>query len=209
MKTTLGVVLGLALGASQLNAESRGTFYALRLDPQGEMELEDSGWGAGVAVAIPLTATEEKVKVGAGFDMGTLETSFSEGLMFSTVSATTQSYTRLYGGAEIGRKLDARIRPHIGANLVLLFQDMSTFSIDLLSGEEFDKRSDSKVRLTYDLSAGLGVNITKTTGLDAGVRYLNGFSMRVPTADGSMMTVQQDYLQYYLGVTHRFDWPKR
>jgi hypothetical protein len=208
-KTLWKVVAILVLGVSQLaTAESRGTFYVLQMDPQGSERLDDSGWGFGAKVAIPLVSTRETVKLTAGFDMGNLEFKIGEGTELRAGLVTTQDYQRIFGGAEVGRKLDARIRPHLGANVVLLRQDLTTHFLDPLTGELFAGRSDSSTRLAYDLAAGLGIGITPTTGLDAGVRYLDGLETRVPDTDGSLMTTRTDYLQFYIGVTHRFAWPE-
>ena len=206
-KTFWKVVVILALGVSQLaTAESRGTFYVLQMDPQ-ESERYDTGWGLGATVAIPLVSTREIVKLTAGLDMGNLESKIGEGTELGGF-ATTQDYQRIFAGAEIGRKLDARIRPHLGANVVLLRQDLTTHFLDPSTGELFVGRSDSSTRLAYDLSAGLGIGITPKIGLDAGVRYMDGLETRVPDTDGSLMTTRLDYLQFYLGVTHRFAWPE-
>jgi opacity protein-like surface antigen len=196
-KTFWNVVAILALGVPQLaTAESRSD------------RLDDSGWGLGAKVAIPLVSTRDTVKLTAGVDMGNLESRIGEGTELGTGFATTQDYQRIFGGAEIGRKLDARIRPHLGANVVLLRQDLSTHFLDTSTGEHFVGRRDSGTRLSYDLSAGLGIGITPKTGLDAGVRYVDGLETRVPDTDGSLMTTRPDYLQFYLGVTHRFAWPQ-
>jgi hypothetical protein len=198
------VVAILALGVSRLaTAESRGTFYALLVDPQGSERLDDSGWGFGGGVAIPLISTREIIKVTAGFDMGNLEFETHEESLV-TGFATTQDYQRIFGGAEIGRRFDARIRPHFGANVAALRQDVQTLFSDVLSGEQFVGRSDTSTRLAYDLTAGLDVGITRETGLEVGVRYLDGFELKVPEDDGSFSKTRPEYLQYYFGLTRRF-----
>ncbi len=197
---TLGLVT--VLGATQAKADSRGTFYALHMKPQEDVSSDDTGLGVGATVAIPF-ANQETFKLAAGFDFGNLESSFSGGTLPGTVASTTQDYVRLFGGIEIGRRLDARIRPHLGLNAALLLQNRTTKLLDGF-GESYDTRTDSSTRLAYDISAGLDIGITSKTGLDAGVRFMNGFKVTLP--DG-LQTVQQDYLQFYVGVTHRFAWP--
>ena len=207
-KTLWKVVAILVLGVSQLaTAESRGTFYVLQMDPQGSVRLDDSGWGFGAGVAIPLISTREIIKVTAGFDMGNLEFETHDPSLV-TGFATTQDYQRIFGGAEIGRRFDARIRPHFGANVAALRQDVQTLFSDVSSGEQFVGRSDTSTRLGYDLTAGLDVGITRETGLEVGVRYLDGFELKVPEDDGSFSTTRPEYLQYYFGLTRRFAWPK-
>ena len=204
----IGFFFGLALGMSQpAIAESRGTFYVLQMDPRGGESLDEPGWGLGGTIAIPLVSTRKTIKLIAGFDTGNLEARFSE-VTEQGEFATTQDYQRIFGGAEIGRNPEARIHPHFGVDLVVLRQDETTHFFDPFSGETFAGSSNSSTRLAYDLSAGLGIAITSKTGLDAGARYMDGFKMSVPDADGSPMTTRPEYLQFYVGVTHRFAWPK-
>jgi opacity protein-like surface antigen len=202
------VVAILALGVPQpATAESRGTFYALLVDPQGSERSNDSGWGFGAGVAMPLISTREIIKLSAGFDMGNLEFETHDPSLV-TGFATAHDYQRVFGGAEIGRRLDARIRPHFGANVAALRQDVQTLFSDVSSGEQFVGRSDTSTRLGYDLTAGLDVGITRETGLEVGVRYLDGFELKVPEDDGSFSKTRPEYLQYYFGLTRRFAWPK-
>jgi len=203
------VVVILALGLSvPARAESRATFYALQMDPRGSGSVDEAGWGFGSLVAIPLDWTQEIVKLTAGIDMGNLDFEVSEATQLGSNFVTTQDYQRLFGGAEIGRKLDARIRPHFGVNVVLLRQDLTAHFLDTSGGELIAGSSDSSTRLSYDLSAGLGIGITQETGLDVGVRFIDGIEAMVPRMDGSLMTTRPDYLQFYVGLTRRFAWPQ-
>jgi len=206
--TLIGFFFALALVSPLANAESRGTYYVFQMDPQGGEVLDDSGWGLGAKVAIPLVSTRERIKLTAGFDMGTLESTIGN-VTQPTGVGTTQDYQRIFAGADVGRKLDARIRPHLGVHLVLLRQDEKTLFIDPSTGELYGGFSDSSTRLAYDLSAGLGLGITAKTGLDAGARYMNGFRLTVADTDGSVRRTRPDYIQFYFGVTHRFAWPEQ
>jgi len=195
-------------------AESRGTFYALMLDPNGSeaRELNDPGWGFGAEVAIPLISTREIVALEAGFDMGNLDSGTSEatdpggGLL--TVFTTSQDYYRIFGGAEVGGRSEARVRPHAGLQLALVRQEISTIFFDPGSGLSGVVGSESSTRLGYGLSGGVGIRITEKTSIDGGMRYLKGFGIEIPTQDGSTTTVRPDYLQLYLGITRRYKWPE-
>ncbi len=207
MKACL-IVFGLALGLSQLTfAESRGTYSVIHMDPHGSQEPDDPGWGFGARVAIPLISTGKTVKVGGGFESGNLDSDIGDGADIEGF-ATTQDFQRVFVGAEFGRSFDAKLRPHLGVNLVLLRQDETNYFVDAFSGELFTGASDSSTRLTYDASAGLGIGITRKTGLDVGVRFMDGIKIKVPDSSGSVTTIRPDYLQFYLGVTHRFAWPR-
>ncbi len=202
------LVFGLVLSLSQLTfAESRGTYSVVQMDPHEDENLDDPGWGFGARVVIPLISTGKTVKVGGGFESGNLESDIGDGADLEGF-ATTQDFQRVFAGAEFGRSFDARIRPHVGVNLVLLRQDETNYFVDAFSGELFAGASDSSTRLTYDLSAGLGIGITRKTGLDFGVRFLDGIKINVPESDGSVTTIRPDYYQFHLGVTHRFAWPR-
>ena len=208
------VMAGACLGCLPAIAESRGTFYALLLDPSGSeaRELNDPGWGFGAEVAIPLISTHEIVALQAGFDMGNLDSGRSEatdlGGGLITVFTTSQDYYRIFGGAEIGGKPEARIRPHVGLQLALVRQDVSTIFFDAASGLSGIVGSESSTRLGYGLAGGLGIRLTAKTGIDGGVRYLKGLGIEIPTEDGSTTTVRPDYLQFYVGVTRRYKWPE-
>ncbi len=207
MKAFLFVV-GFALGLPPLTiAESRGTYSVVQMDPHGNENLDDPGWGFGARVAIPLISTGKTVKVGGGFESGNLESDIRGGADLEGF-ATTQDFQRVFAGAEFGRSFDARIRPHVGVNLVLLRQDETNYFVDTFGGELFAGASDSSTRLTYDVSAGLGIGISRKTGLDIGVRYMDGFKVQVPDGAGSFTTARPDYYQFHLGVTHRFAWPR-
>ena len=80
--------------------------------------------------------------------------------------------------------------------------------LDTVTGQPFITNSDTSTRLSYDVAAGLGVEIGDSTGLEAGARYLNEIRTAVPESDGSFTTTRPEYVQFYLGVTRRFDWPK-
>ncbi len=201
-------VFGLALGLSQLTiAESRGTYSVIQMDPHGDENLDDPGWGFGARVAIPLVSTGKTVKVGGGFETGNLEAEIGSGADLEGF-ATTHDFQRVFAGAEFGRRFDTKVRPHLGVNLVLLRQDEKKYFVDTFSGDLFAGSSDSSTRLTYDLSAGLGIGITRKTGLDIGVRYLDGIKLRVPDTNGNIVTTRPDYFQFHFGVTVRFAWPR-
>jgi hypothetical protein len=203
----------LAIGAPVM-AGSRGTFYALMLDPSGSeaRALNDPGWGFGAEVAIPLISTREIVALGAGFDMGNLDSGQSEatdlGGGLVTVFTTSQDYYRIFGGAEVGGRPGARVRPHAGLQLALVRQEISTTFFDPGSGLSGVVGSESSTRLGYGLSGGVSVRINDKTGIDGGLRYLKGFGVDVPVEDGSTRTIRPDYVQLYLGVTRRYKWPE-
>ena len=209
------VLVGLVLVLpSPVHAESRRTFYVLQMDVQEDdvgSASGDADWGLGAQVAIPMGTTQETLRLTAGLDAGNLESEMIPGGVggFSSGLVATQDYMRLFGGIEVGRRLDARIRPHLGVSVALIRQDLQTFSLDTVSGEPIINRSDSDTRLGYDLSAGVGFRITTKIGLDLGLRGMRGFEIRVPNAAGSSTRLDRDYLQWYLGVTHQFDWPYR
>jgi len=208
------VLAGACMVCAPAFAESRGTFYALMLDPSGNeaRELNDSGWGFGAEMAIPLISTNEVVALEAGFDMGNLDSGTSEatdpGGGVLTVFETSQDYYRVFGGAEVGGKPDARVRPHLGLQLALVRQEVSTIFFDTVSGLSGIVGSESSTRLGYGLAGGMGIRVTAKTSIDGGVRYLKGFGIEVPTEVGSTTTVRPDYLQFYLGVTRRYKWPE-
>jgi hypothetical protein len=205
---------GACLVCLPVIAESRGTFYALLLDPHGSeaRDLNDPGWGFGAAVAIPLISTGEIVALEAGFDMGNLDSGRSEatdvGGGLITVFTTSQDYYRIFGGAEVGGRSEARIRPHLGLQLALVRQEVSTIFFDTASGLTGIVGSESSTRLGYGLAGGVGLRINAKTSIDGGARFLKGFGIEVPTEAGSTTTVRPDYLQFYVGVTRRYKWPE-
>ena len=211
----LALLVALVLGLpSAFHAESRGTFYVLQMDLQEDdvgSVTGDADWGLGAQVAIPVGATQEVLRLTAGLDAGNLDTKTRPGGVsgLSSGFATTQDYIRMFGGIEVGPRLAARIRPHIGVGVALIRQDFQTFSFDTGSSEPTIVRTDSDTRFGYDLSAGVGFRVTSKIGLDLGVRGMRGFEIKIPNATGGSTTVDPDYLQWYLGVTHRFDWPDR
>ena len=91
---------------------------------------------------------------------------------------------------------------------MVIRQDVGTIILDTTTGQPFIVDSDTSTRLSYDFSAGLGIDIGDWSGIEAGVRYLDQVKTTVPEPDGSFSTTRPEYIQLYLGFTRRFDWPK-
>lgn len=171
--------------------ESRGvTFYGFRVEPRGGERLADGGWGLGTEGAwSPARTPSLWLTVGAdGGNLGFDDSVTAAGIDPPVVLTASRDFLRLFAGADFWLRA-ARVRPHGGLHLALVRQDARLLRFDPAFGEFESVESESDTGLGYDASAGLAIQLGRSTRVDAGARYL-----RAPDLSGT------DFLLLYVGV---------
>ncbi len=195
-------------------AETRAVLYGIRQDPADDdaRDFGRPGWGGGISLKVPLAGTERLLAWVGGIEAVNLLTSkkeFRDGLTGLRVEQNTnQNYGRLFLGGEMGPHGNGFLQPYAGADLALVFYNISTI---VSIPDDFDRENSINQQLrderefAFGWSAGAGIVFDLGRwGIDAGVRYLEQYGVPQQLGDGAV-SVQPTYVQYRLGVA--FDVP--
>jgi hypothetical protein len=210
----LCVLLCLATGGSAI-ASGKVGIYAIKMVPYG-VDAEtytDASWGGGIHIVFPLSVVSDIVALTGGVEFVNFLNKKIDlrdrntGLRVE--QTTSQTYARLFAGAQVGGHGNGFLRPHAGVNLALIYHD---FSVDDVVPNDADKEHplsqnlEHTVRVVfgYDFTFGLDLNFSNRIALDGGVKYVKSFS--VPQQLGSAaVKIYPQYFQIYLGVGVSFD----
>ena len=215
-RTLVALAIGTALlPASALvpvpaHAAGKVTLYLTRMDPSDvdARRFSRTSWGGGIAGVLPVPALHNLLAVTSGVEMANMlshSTSVYDPVIREDLKQTTsQTYGRFFVGGRIGPHGSGFVRPHLGANVALVWYGIST-SIELPNSDDPSspntKTLDSNYKMAfgYDVNAGLDLNIANRLPVEIGLRHLQ--SLNVPQALGEgAVSVSPSYFQYYLGV---------
>jgi opacity protein-like surface antigen len=201
-------LLGLAL--SDAVAGGKVGIYGIRMVPRGDdaKNFSRAGYGGGIHVVVPAPQTLSLFAGVAGFEIINLlseTTTFRDQVTGLRVEQqTSQNYSRLFLGAQIGGHGKGFIRPHAGLNVAFVFYGINT---DAVIPDDRDRENEIRQKLHgenhtvfgYDLTLGVDLNFWNKWNLDGGVKYLKSFALPQQLGAGSEK-VHPEYFQIYLGV---------
>lgn len=207
--SSLSILFWLLVGGSAVGAGKAG-IYAIRMVPYGQdAEAQTrSSWGGGIHVVFPLPFASNIFAATGGLEFVNFlnKTIYLRdqvtGLRIE--QTTSQTFARLFAGAQLGGHGNGFLRPHAGVNLALIFYD---FSIDNEIPNDADPGNPISQNLTkitrvvfgYDIAVGLDLNFSNTVALDVGIKYVKSFS--VPQQLGpDAVTIYPQYFQIYFGA---------
>jgi len=189
--------------------------YGIYMIPYGTdaKDYSHPGWGAGIHVVLPVPQFFDLFAGVAGVEYVNLLSS-----RVSTIDPvtslrvdqeTSQSFTRIYVGGQVGGHGNGFLRPHAGVNIAL---ENYSYSIDVVVPDDFNRENEIRQSLHdearwvfgYDLTFGLDLNFSNSIALDGGVRYVKSFSVPEQLGAGSVRVYPQ-YFQIYLGIGASFD----
>lgn len=189
--------------------------YGIYMVPRGPdaRSYSDPGGGFGLHLVAPVRSLANILAGVVGFEYINLlseNTQLQDRVTGLRVEQQTdQGYFRIYLGSQIGGHGNGFLRPHAGANIALVYYQIST---DVVVPDDYDReneirqnlRSEGHVVFGYDLTFGLDLNFSNHFAIDGGVRYLQSFGVPQQLGDGSVK-VHPYYFQVYLGIGVPFE----
>lgn len=207
-------VLVIACGATGAprvaSAEGKVSIYLSRIHPadRDAERFSRTSWGGGIEAVQPLRATENLVALTAGVEISNMLSHRSEVydpvLRENLEQSTSQSYGRFFVGGRLGPHGNGFLRPHLGANLAVVWYGISTQVTIPDPADETNSitrtlDSNYKAAFGYDTNAGIDLNIANQIPVEVGMRFLKTFNLPQPLGEGSV-GVSPAYIQGYLAV---------
>jgi hypothetical protein len=203
-------ILAVLLWAATATAEGRVTVYGLRLEPTGQdaKAFSRANWGGGINAVFPVPQLGNLVAGAIGFDATVLlseKTVTQDALTLLRVEQqTSQDYARLYLGPEFGPHGHGFFRPHVGADVAIVFYGIST---DVVVPDDYNReneirqslRDERRVATGYDVNLGVDLNFMDKVVVDGGVKFIKSFNVPQQLGAGSV-TIHPGYFQVYLGI---------
>ena len=196
-------------------ADGKVSIYVSRMEPTDvdARRYSRASWGGGIDAVLPWYAADNLVALTGGLEISNMlsqSTNVYDPIIRETLKQTTsQSYGRFFVGGRIGPHGPGFVRPHVGANVALVWYGIST-DIDIPDPNDVDhtitKTLDSnyKAAFGYDANAGIDLNFANKVPVEVGVRYVKSFNVPQPLGQGAV-SVSPSYLQTYLAVGMGFD----
>lgn len=189
------------------------SFYGVHMDPAGQdaKDYSRASYGVGIHAGVPIPQVGKVLAGAIGLELINMlsEThQFQDSQTGLTVEQqTSQTYTRLFLGPEIGPHGNGFFRPHVGAHVALVVYDISTDVVipdDVNRENEIRQNLRSKTRSAfgYDLNAGTDLNFGKWF-VEGGARFAKTFNVPQQLGDGAVK-VHPSYVQIYLGLGLNF-----
>jgi opacity protein-like surface antigen len=189
--------------------------YGIYMTPYGDQAKDYSrgGFGGGIHVVVPVPQLADVLAGVAGVEYVNLLSSKVSAMdpvtSLRVDQETSQGFTRIYLGGQVGGHGNGFLRPHAGVNIAL---EVYSYSIDLVVPDDYNREQEIRQSLHdesrwvfgYDLTLGLDLNFSNTIALDGGVRYVKSFSVAEQLGAGSVKVFPQ-YFQVYLGIGASFD----
>jgi opacity protein-like surface antigen len=196
--------------------EGKLGFSLLRMEPSGQdaKEFSDPGWGGGLHVVLPMPAASNLLAGVIGVEfvnlLGETTTLYDSQTLLRVEQQTDQYYGRLYLGPEFGPHGNGTFRPHVGANVALVFYGIST---DVVVPDDYNReqeirqnlRDENRAAFGYDVNLGVDINPWNNVSIDVGARFLKSFNVPQQLGAGSV-TISPGYVQGYLGVGISMGW---
>jgi hypothetical protein len=206
-----GLALTCDLGTLPARAQpiAKLGIYGIRMEPTGEdaKDFSRAGWGAGIHLVVPVPQVANAVAGTIGFEYVNLleETvEFRDPVTGLRVEQqTSQSYSRLYLGPEVGGHGSGFLRPYAGVNLAAIFYGISTDVVvpdDQNREKEIRQNLESRNRVAfgYDVTLGSDLNFGRFL-VEGGVKFTKSFNVPQQLGAGAV-TIHPGYFQIYLGV---------
>jgi hypothetical protein len=216
LKLVSWIIVIFSLCNSHAVAGGKVSIYGIHMVPYGTdaQTYSRAGWGGGLDVVVPLRESHNIFAGTAGLEIVNLlsesETFQDRQTGLIVEQQTDQNYFRLYLGIRIGGHGNGFLRPHVGANIALVYYNMTT---DVVVPDDYNREneirqnlhSEGKAVFGYDLSMGLDLNFSNALALDGGVKYLSSLSVPQQLGEGSVK-IHPQYFQIFLEIGLSFDY---
>jgi len=109
-------------------------------------------------------------------------TTYDSQTLLRVEQQTNQYFGRLYLGPEFGPHGNGTFRPHVGANVALVFYGIST---DVVVPDDQNReneirqslRDENRTAFGYDVTLGVDINPWNKVTLDVGARFIKSFNV--------------------------------
>jgi hypothetical protein len=198
------------LAPSSALAAGKISLYVSRMDPTDvdANRFSRTSWGGGICGVLPAPVAHNLVALTTGLEISNMmsrTTKVYDPILNETLEQnTSQSYGRVFLGTRLGPHGSGFLRPHVGANLAVVWYGISTDVLipDQANPGQFISHnvdSNTKGAFGYDVNAGLDLNIGNRVPVEIGVRHVQSLNVPQPLGEGSV-SVSPSYFQIYFGV---------
>ena len=208
----LALMPGGVIVPSHSHAAGKVYVYGTSMEPtdRDAERFSRSSWGGGIGAVFPAPAVHNLAALSTGLELTNMMSQstmvYDPVIRLQLEQRTNQTYGRFYLGGLIGPHGPAFFRPHVGANVALVWYGIST-DIDIPNPSSSDPdavitrnlESNFKGAFGYDLNAGLDLNIANKFPIELGMRHVQSFNIPQPLGAGSV-TVSPTYFQIYFGI---------
>lgn len=217
-RIALAAVLSFACCASvplPASADGKVSIYLSRMEPADvdASRFTTASWGGGIDAVWPWSGAHNLIALDGGLEITNMLSESTEVydpvIRAVLLQSTNQSYGRLFLGGRLGPHGPGFIRPHVGANLAVVWYDIST-NIEIPNPSDpnnpVNKTLDSRTNGTfgYDLNVGVDLNLGNKVPVELGARYLQSFEVPQQLGEGAV-SVSPSYYQIYFSVGMGFD----
>jgi hypothetical protein len=208
------ILVALAIGIALVPAPAAGagklSLYLTRMDPTDvdARRFSRTSWGGGIAGVLPFPAVHNLLALTSGVELSNMlshSTEVYDPFIDETLKqSTNQRYGRFFVGGRLGPHGPAFVRPHIGANVAVVWYGIST-TVEIPDPADPDnpitKTLDSNYKgaFGYDVNAGLDLNFANRIPVEIGVRHVQSLNVPQALGEGSV-SVSPSYVQVYFGV---------
>jgi opacity protein-like surface antigen len=219
LAAALTVLCGAAFAPCFAHADGKVSVYLSRMEPNDvdARRFSRTSWGIGIDAVLPWYAAANLVALTSGLEITNMlshSTKVYDPILRETLKQrTNQSYGRFFVGGRAGPHGAGFVRPHIGANVAVVWYGIST-DIDIPDPSDPNKtitknlESNSKAAFGYDVNAGMDLNVANSFPVEIGVRYLKSYNVPQPLGQGAV-SVSPAYLQTYVSIGVGFDFMRR
>lgn len=213
---TLVVLSLLALAAPAAAIDGKLCVSLIRMEPSGQdaKQFSDPGWGGGLQFVLPLPQLSNMLAGVVGVEyvnlLGETTTTYDSQTLLRVEQQTDQYYSRIYLGPEFGPHGNGTFRPHVGADVAVVFYGIST---DIVVPDDYNReqeirqslRDEHRAAFGYDLNLGVDINPWNKVSIDVGARFLKSFNVPQQLGAGSV-AINPGYVQVYLGIGLSLGW---
>ena len=196
-------------------ADGKVSLYGSRMEPADvdASRFSRDSWGGGISAVLPWPGAHNLIALTAGLEITNMMSESTDVydpiIRAVLVQSTNQSYSRFFLGGRLGPHGPGFIRPHVGANVAVVWYDIGT-TIEIPNPADPNtpvvRTLDSQTKGTfgYDLNAGIDLNLANKFPVEFGIRWLQGFEVPQQLGEGSVR-ISPSYYQVYFGVGMGFD----
>jgi len=215
-RPALILVTLLLVPASATAMGGKVGLHVARMVPSGTdaERYSEPGWGGGLQLTVPMPQVANILAGVVGIEainlLSETTTTYDPQTLLRVEQQTNQYFGRVYLGPEFGPHGNGTFRPHVGANVALVFYGIST---DVVVPNDANReieirqslRDENRTAFGYDVTLGVDINPWNSLTFDVGARFLKSFNVPQQLGAGSE-TIHPGYVQGYLGVAFSLGW---
>jgi opacity protein-like surface antigen len=211
----LTIACCVALSSAPASADGKVSLYASRMEPAtvDAERFSRTSWGGGIDVVLPFSETRNFTAFTAGLEITSMlghSTDIYDPIIRENITqSTSQTYGRFFMGGRLGPHGPGFFRPHVGANLAVVWYGIGT-TLEIPNAADpanpIFKTIDSnyKTAFGYDVNAGIDLNMANKFPIEVGMRYLKSYNVPQQLGEGSV-SISPSYYQVYFGIGFGFE----